>query len=242
MCSGIASLIRAWKHTGKCETTLRRVNLWFGIIFGVEVLLIIGAVFYIPHIVHDETRLTDILSSMLVSFGSLLITTALVYHNFWLHPDLKMMNITVEPLDPNLRNIAEAKYKSPVFERIPEGIAHKPDKTIPRVENGYEVVESNSPFSIMRISTDVCNVGGSETTIHEYKVEQLKPIQKVLGTYIFRRSLPNEKRETIDFLYAKPASGEYKFEFSVVASTAKVSRRFTVIVSDDVKTVKWRDP
>jgi len=226
------------QNLGVC---LRRISSKFAIIFGIEFFVLIVIVVSIFLAVKEMSEIVRILSSLSFSFGSLLLTTGLVYDHFLLHPELRIMNIVVEPLDMNLQQLAETEYRSPVVES--KGWAHHDkclkDNIIPKEKNGLKIVNSTSPCSKIRVSTDVCNIGGSETTIHEYIVREVQP-NKRPETYIFRKPLQNEKRETIDFTY--PAtSGECEFEITVVASTQKKSRRVKVVVSDDLRTIKWQE-
>jgi hypothetical protein len=229
--------------------SMRRISLTFGIIFTVEFVTLFGMLLWFMEKINDSAKLAEISSGALFSFGSLLLTSAIVYHHFWLHPELRVLNVTVEPITDNGNSLAKSEYRHPVFERTNYGLTRYPDVVNPKEENGFKIVETDIAYSGIRVSTDVCNIGGSETTIHEYVVREVKPDRKRIETYICRRSLPNEKRETIDFFYPTLStlrkesiqSGEYEFEIVVKATTHEKKRRVKIIISKDLKIVKWKE-
>jgi len=226
---------------------LRRISFGFMIIFSVEIILVIVMSFWVINITAgDESKRAEIFSSLFAASGSILLTSALVYHNYWQRPELKIMDIIIDPLNAHGQNVADKKYRSFVFVKDPTVAGGNSSfyQTRPKVNNGFLEVKS-SQFCKMRVATDVCNVGVSETTIHEYRVKEIKPIERLVGVYCSRETLPHQKRITLDFNYPEGKStflerGNYEFEIEVIAATEKKSRRIMVIVPDDFKTIRWR--
>jgi len=64
----------------------------------------------------------------------------IVYHHFWLHPELRIMNVIVAPLNSNLRNIA--KFRTPVYQYVPR--KRPADNIRPAREDNFQSVKSTS--------------------------------------------------------------------------------------------------
>lgn len=215
-------------------------------IFIIEILTLVGVSFYIFGTIKEQSKLVEIFSGVLFSFGSLLLTSGIVYHHFWLHPELMITNVIVEPQNEESQNIAGAEFRTSVYRYHPR--RRLPDNIHPKKEGNFWYVKSTSRCSKLRVSTDVSNIGGSEMVIHEYTVKELKPTDRLPETYAFlpRETLPNQKRKTIEFFYPNDpsvtlGSGEYEFKIEVTASTQKKARRVKIIVSDDLMTIKWQE-
>jgi hypothetical protein len=185
------------------------------------------------------------LSSILAAFGSLLLTSGLVYHNYWQHPELRILDISIEPIDVNGQNVAKTEYKKPGYRKDPKN----PDKYIPfeqicpKMEQGFMMVECVSNSSKIRILTDVCNVGINETTIHEYIGELLKPTKRIVGIYSCTETLQHQKKVTLGFDYPDNSllrDGHWVFRITVKASTERKLRELEVVTENDCKTIKWR--
>lgn len=220
--------------------SLRRVSWYFSIFIISEItaLLILSGLVY-PTL--QGAKFWEFFSGLLFSFGSLLLTTAIVYDHFWQHSELRLTGVTIEPLDSNQNNIVDQRFRRPVYEIMGHGTySRRGDNIIPDMEDGFKVIETSSPCHKIRVADDVCNIGGSKTTIHEYIIRMLKPNKRDIGTYIFREPLENEERATIDFIY--PAtSGEFEFQIEVISSAKKKSRRVKIVVSDDLMKIKWKE-
>jgi hypothetical protein len=227
------------KTKGHRVSNLRRISGYFSIFIISEMtaLLILSGLVYQTL---QGAKFWEFFSSLLFSFGSLLLTTAIVYDYFWRHPELSLTGVIIEPYDSNQNNIVDQRFRRPVYERAGSGTyLHLGDNIIPDTEDGFKVIETSSPCYTIKVTGDVCNIGGSKTTIHEYTIRMLKPNKTDIGTYIFRRELEHEERATIDFTY--PAtSGEFEFEIEVISSTKKKSRRVKIVVSDDLMAINWK--
>lgn len=149
-----------------------------------------------------------------------------------------LTGVVVDPVSPTMNSLTDPRYQAPVYVEANWPAGHG---TIPEEENGFEVVRSVSPCSRIRVATDVCNIGGSETTVHEYVVKQIRPRNVQLGTFMFRKQLPHEKRETMEFYFPPPstdpsveiADGDYEFEVEVLGTTQKKKRRVRVCISEN---------
>ena len=227
---------------------LRRVSILFTIIFVVEILVFAVMFLWVYSItIEDPIEQARIFSRLLAGFGSVLLTSGLLYHSFWQRPELAMMDIVIDPLDAREKNIAEPDYIRWVFSKDPndpKGYIREP-YTSPKKRNRFLEVRSTSEPAKIRISFDVCNVGISETTIHEYTVKEVKPTERLVGNYSNRQSLSHQKRITLDFVYpdqpgALLRGGEFEFNIVVIGSTARKSRRFGIFISSDLKTIRWQ--
>ncbi len=221
-------------------SNLRRISWYFSISIISEIitlLILCGLVYQTL----QGAKFWEFFSGLLFSFGSLLMTTAIVYDYYWRHPELSLRGVTIEPYDSNQNNIVDQRFRRPVYERVGDGTyLNLGDNIIPDTEDGFKVIETSSPCYTIKVIDDICNIGGSKTTIHEYIIRMLKPNKTDIGTYIFRRELENEERATIDFTYPV-TSGEFEFEIEVISSTKKKSRRVKIVVSDDLMTIKWKE-
>jgi len=224
---------------------LRRISLVFIIVFLIEITILSFLLAWCFVATADnQLERVKIISSTLVTFGSLFLTSGLVYHNFWQHPELRIIGILVRPLDSSGQDVAKPEYRKACY-RI-EG--HNPqtltpfDQMCPQKENGALRVECSSRSSKIRISASICNIGINETTIRECTNEELKPVKGIVGIYSYKESLPHQGVFDADFDY--PVStllkdGDYEFRITVVAATEKRTRRLHITISDDCKTVVW---
>lgn len=220
---------------------LRGINWKFTIVFALEFITLFSILYWIRSSGLELAKIVELVSSVLFSFGALLLTTAISYHHFWLHPDLKFKGVIIEPLDINYNNVAEQRFRTPVYERTANGThSSVRDNIEPDTEDGFKVIECSSPCWQLRIAGDVSNIGGSKTKIHEYSYYMTKPVKtEKLGTYINRRFLENEERGTVDFLF--PAiRGKVELKIEVVA-TKKKSQKVIIEVSDDLKRIRWKE-
>lgn len=217
-------------------------------IFAVEILVLMTMLVWVYGITTaDRVERANIFSRLVAGFGSVLLTSGLLYHNFWQRPELAMMDIVIDPLDARGKNIAEPDYTRWFFTKDPSDPEHysREPHTSPKKRDRFLEVRSTSEPVKVRILFDICNVGISETTIHEYTIREFKPTQRLVGNYSHRESLPHQKRVTLGFIYPdQPETllrgGEYEFEIIVIGSTTKKSRRFKMLISNDLKTIRWQ--
>lgn len=225
---------------------MRRISVVFILVFGIEIVVFLALFLWFFGIAsRDELGRVDVFSTILAALGSTLLTSGLVYHSLCQRPELKILDVVIDPWDARGNNIAEAKYTNLVFVRDPEARYRRYIQTRPETEQGFQQVRSTSRCARIRVSTDVCNVGVGDTTVHEYSVTEAKPSQRLLGRYVTGVTLPHQKRTTLDFNYPEDpsillSSGEYEFEITVSAATESKSRRIDVIISDDLKTIRWK--
>jgi len=227
---------------------LRAVSSYFTLIFLAEITLLLGLLSWSYKVTNgNEIERVRAFSETLAAFGTILLTSSLVYHEFWQRPELRILDTIVDPIDANLKNIADADYAGSIYFAHPElskDFVAK-NQTRPKKVGKFLKVKSTRECARIRVSTDVCNVGVAETTIREYEISQLKPIRRIIGVYDHEITLPHEKRTSLLFYYPETASsflegGIYEFKITARASTQKKSKTITLNVSDDRKTIKWR--
>ena len=224
---------------------MRRTSLYFACVFVVEIIVFSFLLVWVFDVTaENQLDRVKTLASILAPFGSILLTSALVYHNYWQRPELKMLGVLIEPLDANGQNVAKNKYKKTGY-RKDFNIAKKQafDQIMPVVQSGYMKIECQSRPSKIRILADIGNIGINETAIHEYSVELLAPEKKIVAIYSVKEILKHQMKVTLDFEYPEAnllVDESLTLRITAKASTEKKSKKINVIISDGCKTIKWR--
>jgi hypothetical protein len=194
----------------------------------------------------DRLQQFQALSNVLFAFGSLFLTTALVYHEFVQNPELRIAQILIDPLDAAGENVAKDKYKlrrhrvdsnaNPVTQTIMQ--------TTPVARKGFLEAVCINEYRKLRVGVIICNVGVNATTVTEYSVRQIEPTEEVLGTYEQIEVLEHEKNIVLSFEFPEDESElqshDYKLEITVIGSTTKKSKTLEIKVPPNHKTVAWR--
>lgn len=222
----------------------RRVSVIFGLAFIVEIIIFSLLLYQVYSTLEQLERLKT-LSSTLAAFGSILVTTALVYHNFRQKPELRMLDVIADPRDGQGKTVLNKGYRLNIYQRVAGGrIVLSPNpkpKQIRRFPCVIKEVKCDALPQTIRVAVDVANVGLLETAIHKYTVEEIYPNEEK-QIFICRERLRYQERATLDFpcpLKGTLKEGLYGFKIDVVATTEKRSKNVWIRVSKDLKTITW---
>lgn len=222
----------------------RRVSVIFGLAFVIEII-IFSLLLCQVYSTLEQLELLKTLSSTLAAFGTILVTTALVYHNFRQKPELRMLDVIADPRDGQGNSVLSKGYRLNVYQRVPGGRTvlnpnPKPQQ-IRRFPYTIKEIKCDSPPSTIRIAVDVGNIGLLETAIHEYTVEELHPDEEK-QIFISRERLRYQERVTLDFpcpLRGTLKGGLFGYKIDIFATTEKRSKNIWIRISKDLKTITW---
>lgn len=231
---------------------IRTISKIFGVIFVVEIAIFSTILLWSYHGISDESERIKSTASIVASFVVVLLTTSLVYYNFYQKPELAFTGFLIEP-----------KERTQTSEQTPTGEQHcAKEEYLEQVGGNYQVrndkyskkfptwvkkVECKSPPSFLEVRNDLTNLGFFTANIHEIRYYKTFPSQALLYVLPKRRSLAHQARETIIFpqdilsKVMRIERGTYGLKFEVIGATMKCSKQLWIHISEDLKTIKWSE-
>jgi hypothetical protein len=219
----------------KKRKRFRRLHVFFAMIFIVEIIL--GC--YLGYRQKNEN-----VATVIGGFGSLLLTTALVYSNLSKSPSLRFLGISIEP---SQRDLLDDEYKTTLYVpnvatgRWPSRITlvQANAKNLRRFPRIVREIRCKAAPTQLRVADDLTNIGSEPTSIHEYNVEE-KPGPRSL--YVKRDTIGPQQRVTLDHTFPRDEKlhkGFCQLKITAIAATQELSTSCWIWISPNGETIRW---
>lgn len=225
---------------------IRTVSKIFGVIFVVEIVIFSTIFLWSYHGINDESERIKSTASIIASFVVGLLTTSLVYYNFYQRPELAFIGFLIEP-KRKLNDVEQHCAKKECLEQVGGDYQVRNDIYSRKFPAWVKKVECESSPSFLRIRNDLTNLGFFTANVPEIRYYKTFPSQALLYVLPKRISLEHQEREVIEFPYdilsnaMRIERGTYGLKLEVIGATVKCSKQLWIHISEDLKTIKWSE-
>lgn len=177
--------------------------------------------------INNESERIKSTASIIASFVVGLLTTSLVYYNFYQMPEFAFTGFLVEPIRNDyghMKSCASEQY----LEQFAGSGQLRNDKYSKKYLTLVKIVKCNETPEELRISNDVTNIGLHTVNLHEIRYYITYPTQYLLEIKPKRISLKHEERETILHNLSVLENGRYllkggvyRMKFEVIGAATK---------------------
>lgn len=227
---------------------IRRISKLFGLVFFLEIT-ILGYFLYLGYsAIDDQSEQIKNTGSVLASLMTVLITTALVYYNFYQMPELKFTGFSIIPLifdndrGENLTNAKEDFLEHGTYQIRKDVYSIKFPIYIKKVEC------KEKPL-FLRVRNKITNLGLNRANINEIRYYMTYPKQ---GRPLVKEkeiSLAHQETEPIEFdIPIDTKIWDYALKedtivlkFEAIGATGKYSEQVWIHISDDLKLIEWSE-
>lgn len=226
---------------------IRKISKQFGLIFFLEILFLGYILCWGYFAIDNPSDKIKNTGSVLASLIIVLLTTALVYYNFYQMPELKFMGFSVMPLKKNelgeeVHSVEDDFLEHGTFEIRKDVYSIKFPLYIKKVECKEKTL-------LLSVRNKITNLGLTRANVNEIRYYMTFPKQE--RPLVIEKNILLDHQEIEQIIFEIPSEnsiwdyalkgGTIVLKFEAIGATGKYSKRVWIRISDELKIIEWSE-